>query len=93
MIHLGGQVKVLQQSMQLQHLNYGDNMSKKQKEKTGIIINDKEFFIEDMTDEQKAMINHIQDLTRKIQSSQFNLEQLNFGKNAFVNSLSQSLET
>ena len=68
-------------------------MSKKQKEKTGIIINDKEFFIEDMTDEQKAMINHIQDLTRKIQSSQFNLEQMNFGKQAFINDLSQSLNT
>ena len=68
-------------------------MSKKQKEKTGIIINDKEFFIEDMTDEQKAMINHIQDLDRKIGTSQFNLEQLNFGKNAFVNALSNSLNT
>ena len=68
-------------------------MSKKQKEKTPITINNEEFFIEDMTDEQKAMINHIQDLDRKIQSSQFNLEQLNFGKNAFVNSLSHSLNT
>ena len=68
-------------------------MSKKQKEKTPITINNEEFFIEDMTDEQKAMINHIQDLTRKIESSQFNLEQLNFGKNAFVNALSQSLNT
>ena len=68
-------------------------MSKKQKEKTPITINNEEFFIEDMTDEQKAMINHIQDLTRKIESSQFNLEQLNFGKNAFVNALSNSLNT
>jgi hypothetical protein len=62
------------------------------KEKASITVNDKKYFIEDMTDEQKTMINHIQDLTRKIESSQFNLEQLNFGKNAFVNSLSQSLE-
>tara|TARA_B100002049_G_C15772582_1_gene247365 strand:+ start:84 stop:296 length:213 start_codon:yes stop_codon:yes gene_type:complete len=68
-------------------------MSKKQKEKTAITVNDEEFFIEDMTDEQKAMINHIQDLDRKIQTSQFNLEQLNFGKNAFVNALSNSLNT
>ena len=68
-------------------------MSKKQKEKTPITINNEEFFIEDMTDEQKAMINHIQDLDRKIQTSQFNLEQLNFGKNAFVNALSNSLNT
>ena len=68
-------------------------MSKKQKEKTAITVNNEEFFIEDMTDEQKAMINHISDLDRKIQSSQFNLEQLNFGKNAFVNALSNSLNT
>jgi|TARA_R100000656_G_scaffold108627_1_gene80701 hypothetical protein len=68
-------------------------MSKKQKEKTTITVNDTEYFLEDMTDEQKAMINHIQDLTRKIETSQFNLEQLNFGKSAFVNSLSQSLNT
>ena len=68
-------------------------MSKKQKQKTPITINNEEFFIEDMTDEQKAMINHIQDLNRKITTSQFNLEQLNFGKNAFVNALSNSLNT
>jgi len=68
-------------------------MSKKQKEKTAITVNNEEFFIEDMTDEQKAMINHISDLDRKITTSQFNLEQLNFGKNAFVNALSNSLNT
>ena len=68
-------------------------MAKKQKEKPSITVNNEEFFIEDMTDEQKAMINHISDLDRKIQTSQFNLEQLNFGKNAFVNALSQSLNT
>ena len=68
-------------------------MAKKQKEKPVITIDDKEFNIEDMTGEQQAMINHINDLNRKIAQSQFNLEQLTFGKNAFVNSLSQSLET
>jgi|TARA_R100000951_G_scaffold57361_1_gene48196 hypothetical protein len=67
-------------------------MAKKQKEKPMVSVNDKEFLIEDLTDEQKAMLNHINDLDRKIGQSQFNLEQLNFGKNAFVNSLSQSLE-
>ncbi len=68
-------------------------MAKKQKEKPMVTINDKEFNIEDMTDEQQAMLNHINDLDRKIGQSQFNLDQLMFGKNAFVNALSQSLET
>ena len=68
-------------------------MSKRKKDKTVITVNDEEFIYEDMTDEQKALINHINDLDRKIGTSQFNLEQLNFGKNAFVNALSQSLES
>ena len=67
-------------------------MAKKQKEKPVITIDDTEFNIEDMTGEQQAMINHINDLDRKIAQSQFNLDQLIFGKNAFINSLSQSLQ-
>ena len=68
-------------------------MAKKQKEKPVITIDDKEFNIEDMTGEQQAMINHINDLDRKISTSQFNLDQLMFGKSAFVNALSASLES
>ena len=68
-------------------------MSKRKKDKTVITVNDEEHIYEDMTDEQKVLINHINDLDRKIGTSQFNLEQLNFGKNAFVNALSQSLES
>ena len=68
-------------------------MSKKQKEKTVITINDVEHIYEDMTDEQKTLINHVNDLDRKIGTSQFNLDQLMFGKSAFVNALSASLES
>ena len=71
-------------------------MAKKQKEKpeqAKVTINDKEYIFEDLSDEQKAMINHIADLDRKINSSKFNLEQLTFGKDAFFNSLNASLES
>mgnify|MGYP003625002522 FL=1 len=68
-------------------------MSKKQKEKTVITVNDIEHIYEDMTDEQKTLVNHVNDLDRKIGTSQFNLDQLMFGKSAFVNALSASLET
>ena len=70
-------------------------MSKKQKENSNetISINDVEHKIADLSPEQIAMINHVQDLDRKITSSQFNLEQLQFGKEAFMNRLSQTLET
>ncbi len=67
-------------------------MSKKQKEKTMITVNDKDYVYEDMTDEQKTIINHINDLDRKIGTSQFNLDQLMFGKSAFLNALNESLE-
>ena len=68
-------------------------MSKKQKEKTAITISGKKYFREDMTSEQNAIVNHIHDLDRKIQSSQFNLEQLQFGRNAFMEKLNESLES
>jgi len=44
-----------------------------------------------MTQEQQMLVNHLVDLDRKISSSQFNLDQLTVGKNAFVNMLKESL--
>ena len=66
-------------------------MSKKQKEQT-VTINDKEYNESDFSIEQVTMINHVSDLDRKIQSSNFNLEQLKFGREAFMKSLTNSLE-
>jgi hypothetical protein len=60
--------------------------------KTPITVNDVEYVFEDMTPEQQALVNHCLDLTRKIESSQFNLDQLNVGKQAFVKLLKESLE-
>ena len=67
-------------------------MSKKQKEQT-ITINNKEYKVSDLSQDQLTYINHINDLDRKIVSSQFNLDQLSVGKNAFMNALNQTLET
>ena len=61
------------------------------KEKTPITVNDKEYFVEDLTEEQQLMINHINDLDRKISSVRFNLDQLNVGRGAFVDMLANSL--
>ena len=60
--------------------------------KTPITIDDKEYFYEDLTAEQQTIVNHISDLQRKIQSSEFNLQQLAFGKDAFVKALKETLE-
>ena len=59
--------------------------------KTSILIDDVEHFYEDMTQEQQVLVNHLADLDRKIGSSQFNLDQLNVGKQAFINLLKESL--
>jgi len=60
--------------------------------KTPIIIDEKEYFYEDLTREQQVMINHISDLDKKISSSEFNLQQLKFGKQAFVSELKKTIE-
>ena len=44
-------------------------MAKKEKEKSVVKIDDKEYDVESLTDEQKAMVNHILDLDRKLQKS------------------------
>ena len=62
-------------------------------EQTPITVNDKEYILEDMTEQQQAMVNHINDLDRKMASMRFNLDQLGFGREAFVNALAQSLQT
>jgi hypothetical protein len=56
-----------------------------------IIIDDVEYNFEDMTDEQKVLVNHVADLDRKVASTQFNLDQLNVGKQAFIKMLKDSL--
>jgi len=61
-------------------------------EKKVITINDVDYTENDLTDEQKMMINHINSLQQKIGSAQFNLDQLRVGKEAFVNMLKGSLE-
>jgi len=62
-------------------------------EKTPITVNDKEYFVDDMTDQQKTVINHIKDLDRKLASAKFNVDQLSVGRDAFVNMLAESLES
>ena len=69
-------------------------MAKKEKKPQEQIITlfDKDYKESELSDEQKVMINHVADLERKIQSSEFNLQQLRFGKQAFVDALQASVE-
>lgn len=60
--------------------------------KTPINIDGTEYLFEDLTQEQQAYVNHVADLDRKIANSQFNLEQLQFGRDAFMKGLKDVLE-
>lgn len=64
-----------------------------EKKTTPITINDVEYQLEDLTEQQQAMVNHCADLDRKIRSTQFNLDQLTVGKDAFISMLTSSLES
>jgi hypothetical protein len=67
-------------------------MAKKEKEKSVVKIDDKDYDVESLSNEEKAMVNHVVDLDRKLQSAEFNLVQLRFGRQAFVDSLKNSLD-
>ena len=62
-----------------------------EKKTTPITIDDVQYVLEDMKPEQQQMVNHIADLDRKVASTQFNVEQLQVGKQAFIDMLKRSL--
>lgn len=64
-----------------------------QDKKTPISIDGVEYSFEDLTAEQQTLFNHCIDLDRKISSAAFNLDQLNVGKQAFIERLKASLAT
>ena len=66
-------------------------MAKKEKETPMLKIDDDEYDIESMSEAQKAMVNHISDLDRKVSASEFNLIQLRFGRQAFIVAIRASL--
>tara|TARA_R100000030_G_scaffold85745_2_gene69076 strand:- start:118 stop:351 length:234 start_codon:yes stop_codon:yes gene_type:complete len=64
----------------------------KTKQTPVVNLDGKDYKVDDLSENQKMIITHIQDLSRKIESTQFNLQQLNVGKDAFVNLLKQELD-
>ena len=61
-------------------------------EKTPVVIDGVEYDFNEMTEEQKTLVNHCLDLDRKVASAAFNLQQLQVGKDAFVNMLKAALQ-
>ena len=69
-------------------------MSKKEKEPTYNLF-DKEYNQEELnalTDKQKTMIQHRDDLLNKIGRAEFNLVQMRFGLKAFEDGLKETFE-
>ena len=64
-----------------------------EKQTQTITINDKEYTADQLTDKQKVLVNHVADLDRKIGSAQFNLDQLQVGRDSFMKMLTDSLES
>ena len=61
-------------------------------EKTPVFIDDVEYKYEDMTAEQQTFLNHVADLDRKLNAARFNVDQLQVGRNAFMQLLTDSLK-
>ena len=47
---------------------------------------------QELDDNQKLMVQHLSDLNRKIDSATFNIQQLLFGRQAFVDALKASID-
>jgi hypothetical protein len=60
-------------------------------EKKVITIDDVDYTEDQLSDKAKVCINHINSLDQKIRSAQFNLDQLQVGREAFVNMLKAEL--
>tara|TARA_Y100000289_G_C3851955_1_gene113988 strand:- start:81 stop:302 length:222 start_codon:yes stop_codon:yes gene_type:complete len=63
-----------------------------EKKTTPITIDEKDYILEDMSETQQLILSHVSDLERKIKSAQFNLEQLQVGREAFLIHLRNDLK-
>jgi hypothetical protein len=60
--------------------------------KTPLTIDGVEYQLEDMTQDQQILVNHVADLDRKLSSAKFSVDQLQVGRDAFFAMLKSKLE-
>jgi hypothetical protein len=63
-----------------------------EKQAKPLVIDGKEYDTSTFTEEQIILTNHCLDLDRKLASTQFQAQQLQVGKDAFLKMLKESLE-
>jgi hypothetical protein len=67
------------------------NKQNKNKKEPLLDIDGNKYTADELNDDQKLMVQHLSDLNRKIDGATFNIQQLQFGKQAFVDALKASL--
>ena len=67
-------------------------MAKEKKEQPKLSFDGKEYIIEDMSDESKQILNHINAIQNKLNTNAFMKEQLEVSKEGFINMLRESLK-
>ena len=67
-------------------------MAKKEKDQPMLNFDGKEYVIEEMSDESKQILNHINDMQNKLNTNAFMKQQLEVGKEAFISMLRESLK-
>lgn len=63
-----------------------DNVTKPQLSIDGV-----EYDTDSLSPQQRALLDHVLDLEKKVNLAKFNLDQLSVGRDAFINMLKQSL--
>jgi hypothetical protein len=67
-------------------------MAKKEKDQPMLNFEGNEYVIEEMSDESKQILNHINDMQNKLNTNAFMKQQLEVGKEAFISMLRESLK-
>ena len=67
-------------------------MAKKKKDEPTVNIDGQEYKVEDLKPEQIDMVNHVSDLDNKLRNAQFNVAQLQGGREHFFGMLKGSLD-
>ena len=68
-------------------------MAKEKEKKPYVSLDGVDYTEDQLDDNQKLMVRHHNDLTRKINTTTFNLQQLQFGRQAFAEALSASMKS
>ena len=64
-----------------------------EKKTNPVTIDGVDYDVNDFTDQQRILLEHVVDLDRKLNSAKFAADQLQVGRDAFFTMLKQSLET